>query len=174
MRCHIIAVFKRAPCQMQVTYSHASHGVYRLCSCKHAVSNAGHILYADHGVYRQPAAGRGRPGAPPLHTGRAAPRCLCIQRPHQRLWLWSSGGSPEFCTTWVTLLTGHLCLSCTRMVFTCNLISSPVHVQRSSPMFANCIFCVVCVVLVCDMCDVGVVWQGSELGPRHGEGGVKA
>lgn len=41
-------------------------------------------------------------------------------------------------------------------------------------MFANCIFCVVCVVLVCDMCDVGVVWQGSELGPRHGEGGVKA
>ena len=50
---------------------------------------------------------------------------------------------------------------------------SPVHAQMSPAIFTDD-FPVSCVVLVNDMCIVGVVWQGSELGSRHGEGGLEA
>ena len=48
---------------------------------------AGDILYPADGMHRQQAAGQGRGSASLIHASWLAPRCTCLQHPHQRLWL---------------------------------------------------------------------------------------
>ena len=52
------------------------------------------------------------------------------------------------------------------MAFMCSLLPSHAHVTCD---ICKTLFFVSCAFSISVMCDVGVVWQGSEPGSRHGE-----